>query len=100
MACHAQTYAIPCGPYIIQTPQKRSRTETEESAMPIFSLIILIGTSQTPLNVGNFKDLDSCKKAATEMVRGSVTGTATGLAAGPARRQMFRMCAGGHRNGR
>lgn len=42
--------------------------------MPVFWLIIVIGGTQTPLRVGNFPDLGSCQKAATEMVRGSVTG--------------------------
>jgi hypothetical protein len=51
--------------------------------MPVFWLVIVIGTAQ-PLHVGNFADVEACKKAASEMVRGSVTGstTATGTGAG------------------
>jgi len=55
--------------------------------MPVFWLIIVIGGTQTPMRVGNFPNLESCKKAATEMVRGSVTGTPSGTitpTAGPA----------------
>jgi hypothetical protein len=49
--------------------------------MPIFWLIIVIGTSQTPFHAGNFSDVEACKKAATEMVRGSLTGSTTGTGA-------------------
>ena len=62
--------------------------------MPVFWLVIVIGTAQTPLHVGNFADVEACKKAAIEMVRGSLTGstmatgtgagTTTGTIAGPA----------------
>ena len=43
--------------------------------MAIFWLVILIGAAQAPLHVGNFPNLDSCQKAANEMVRGSGAGT-------------------------
>ena len=54
--------------------------------MPVFWLIIVIGGAQTPFHVGNFADAEACKKAATEMVRGSLTGmgSSTGTIAGPA----------------
>ena len=42
--------------------------------MAIFWLVILIGAAQAPLHVGNFPNLDSCQKAANEMVRGSGAG--------------------------
>ena len=44
--------------------------------MPTYWLIIVIGTSQTPFHAGNFADV-----AATEMVRGSLTGSTTGTGA-------------------
>jgi hypothetical protein len=59
--------------------------------MPVFWLIIVIGTAQTPFHAGSFADVEACKKAATAMVRGSLTGSAmtmgagaTGSIAGPA----------------
>jgi hypothetical protein len=49
--------------------------------MPIYWLIIVLGTAQTPFHAGNFADVEACKKAATEMVRGSLTGSTTGTGA-------------------
>jgi hypothetical protein len=46
----------------------------------VFWLVILIGAAHTPLHVGNFPNLDSCQKAANEMVRGSGAGPAAGQA--------------------
>ena len=44
--------------------------------MPVFWLVVLIGATSAPLHVGNFPSLDSCRKAASEIVRGSMMGTA------------------------
>ena len=60
--------------------------------MPVFWLVLLIAGTQTPLHVGNFPNPESCQKAAIEMVRGSLLGTASaatvgagvGVSAGPA----------------
>ena len=50
--------------------------------MPVFWLIIVIGTAQTPFHAGTFGDVEACKRAATEMVRGSLTGSTTGALGG------------------
>ena len=52
--------------------------------MPIFWLVVLIGATSTPLHVGNFPDLNSCQKAASEIISGSMRGTATTVGAGSA----------------
>ena len=51
--------------------------------MAIFWLVILIGAAQAPLHVGNFPNLDSCQKAANEMVRGSGAGAGTAVGTSP-----------------
>jgi hypothetical protein len=44
--------------------------------MPIFWLVVLIGNNTNPLHVGNFSSLDSCQKAALEIARGTIIGSA------------------------
>ena len=48
--------------------------------MAVFWLVLLIGGAHTPLHVGNFTNLDTCQKAANEMIRGSGAGSSAGSA--------------------
>ena len=51
--------------------------------MAVFWLVLAMNASNYPLHVGNFPNLNSCEKAATEMRRGSASGLKSGASMAP-----------------